>query len=165
MVIARAHAQDLGDSRAAAEALEEAHAISPENPAVRDELRAAYEKLHRWPRVVELLAEAGGLSADPVERAALRFAAADVALGRLRDEERGLPLLERALEDDPRHEQALAALVAVRTARGEWPLLDGVYARLIDRFAKLDDANRAWDACRKLGVLRRDKTSRPSRAR
>jgi tetratricopeptide (TPR) repeat protein len=157
-VIARAHAQDLGDIRAAAEALEEAHAISPENPDVRDELRAAYEKLHRWPRVVELLAEAGGLSADPVERAALRFAAADVALGRLRDEERGLPLLERALEDDPRHDQALQALVAVRSARGEWQALDGVYARLIDRFAKLDDANRAWDACRKLGVLRRDKT-------
>ena len=158
VVIARAHAQDLGDTRAAAEALEEAHAIAPDNRTVRDELRAAYEKLHRWPRVVELLAGAGGQSSDPVERAALRFAAADVALARLRDEERGLPLLERALEDDPRHDQALQALVAVRTARSEWQALDAVYARLIDRFAKLDDANRAWDACRKLGVLRRDKT-------
>jgi len=158
VVIARTHAQDLNDTRAAAEALEEAHAIAPDNRTVRDDLRAAYEKLHRWPRVVELLAGAGGLSSDPVERAALRFAAADVALARLRDEERGLPLLERALEDDPRHDQALQALVAVRTARSEWQALDAVYARLIDRFAKLDDANRAWDACRKLGVLRRDKT-------
>jgi tetratricopeptide (TPR) repeat protein len=158
VVIARAHAQDLGDTRAAAEALEEAHAIAPDNRTVRDDLRAAYEKLHRWPRVVELLAGAGGQSSDPVERAALRFAAADVALGRLRDEERGLPLLERALEDDPRHDQALQALVAVRTSRGDWQALDAVYAKLIDRFAKLDDATRAWDACRKLGVLRRDKT-------
>ncbi len=158
VVIARTHAQDLSDTRAAAEALEEAHAIAPDNRTVRDDLRAAYEKLHRWPRVVELLAGASGQSSDPVERAALRFAAADVALARLRDEERGLPLLARALEDDPRHDQALQALVAVRTARGEWQALDAVYARLIDRFAKLDDANRAWDACRKLGVLRRDKT-------
>jgi golgin subfamily B member 1 len=158
VVIARTHAQELGDTRAAAEALEEAHAIAPGNRAVLDDLRAAYEKLHRWPRVVELLAEAGGLSEDPITRAALRFAAADVALGRLRDEERGLSLLERALEDDPRHDQALQALVAVRSARNEWQALDAVYTRLIDRFAKLDDANRAWDACRKLGVLRRDRT-------
>lgn len=157
-VIARVHAEELGDLRAAAEALEEAHAIAPGNRAVLDDLRAAYEKLHRWPRVVELLAEAGGLSSDPVERAALRFEAADVALGRLRDEERGLALLERTLEDDPRHDKALLALVAVRTARGEWQALDAVYAQLVDRFAKLDDATRAWDACRKLGVLRRDKT-------
>jgi tetratricopeptide (TPR) repeat protein len=157
-VIARTHAQDLGDTRAAAEALEEAHAIAPGNRAILDDLRAAYEKLHRWPRVVELLAEAGGLSDDPITRAALRFAAADVALGRLRDEERGLALLERALEDDPRHDQALQALVAVRSGRNDWQALDAVYTRLIDRFAKLDDAGRAWDACRKLGVLRRDKT-------
>jgi tetratricopeptide (TPR) repeat protein len=158
VVIARTHAKDLGDARAAAEALEEAHAIVPGHRAVLEELRAAYEKMHRWPRVVELLAEAGGLAQDPVERAALRFAAADVALGRLRDEERGLALLERVLEDDPRHDKALQALVAVRTGRNEWHSLDAVYARLIDRFAKLDDAGRAWDACRKLGVLRRDKT-------
>jgi tetratricopeptide (TPR) repeat protein len=157
-VIARAHAEDLGDTRAAAEALEEAHAIAPGSRAILDDLRAAYEKLHRWPRVVELLAEAGGLSDNPIERAALRFEAADVALGRLRDEERGLALLERVLEDDPRHDKALLALVAVRTGRGEWQALDAVYARLVDRFAKLDDATRAWDACRKLGVLRRDKT-------
>ncbi len=157
-VIARVHAEDLGDTRAAAEALEEAHAIAPGNRTVLDDLRAAYEKLHRWPRVVELLAEAGGLTNNPIERAALRFEAADVALGRLRDEERGLALLERVLEDDPRHDKALLALVAVRTGRGEWRELDAVYAKLVDRFAKLDDATRAWDACRKLGVLRRDKT-------
>ena len=33
-----------------------------------------------------------------------------------------------------------------------------LHAQLVDRLAKLDDAERAWDACRKLGVLRRDKT-------
>ena len=52
---------------------------------------------------------------DAAERGALRFAAADVALGRIRDEERGLGLLDRALDDDPRHDKALHALVAVRT--------------------------------------------------
>lgn len=158
VAIARALADDLNDPRAAAEALEEAHAADPRNREVVEALRAAYEKLHRWPRVIDVLSDLADVTDDPRQRAALRFAAADVALGRLRDEERGLGLLDRALDDDPTHDQALHALVAVRTARGEWEALDAAYTRLVDRFARLRDVERAWDACRKLGVLRRDKT-------
>jgi tetratricopeptide (TPR) repeat protein len=158
LAIARIHSTEPGDPRAAAEALEEAHAIDPRDRVVFDALRAAYESLHRWPRVVEVLAELADITEDPSERAALRFAAADVALGRIRDEERGLGLLDRALDDDPRHDRALNALVAVRTARAEWNALDAAYTRMVDRFARLGDVERAWDTCRKLGALRRDKT-------
>ncbi|MGD0528144.1 MAG: hypothetical protein ABSE49_23625 [Polyangiaceae bacterium] len=158
LAIARTHATDLADPRGAAGALEEAHAVDPRDRAVFDALRAAYESLHRWPRVVEVLAELADITDDASERAALRFAAADVALGRIRDEDRGLSLLDRALDDDPRHDRALNALVAVRTARGEWEALDAGYTRMVDRFARLGDVERAWDTCRKLGVLRRDKT-------
>ena len=158
VAVARIYADELHDARAAAEALEEAHAVDPRDRLVVESLRAAYEKLHRWPRVVEVLAELADLTEDPAERGALRFAAADVALGRIRDEERGLGLLDRALDDDPRHDKALHALVAVRTSRGEWDALDAAYTRLVDRYARLGDAERAWDACRKLGALRRDRT-------
>jgi tetratricopeptide (TPR) repeat protein len=156
--IARAQHAALGDPRAAAETLEEARKVDPRDRAVAEALRDAYEKLHRWPRVVDVLAEIAELTTDPAERAAVRFAAADVALARLREEERGLGLLDRALDDDPTHDKALHALVAVRTGRSEWEPLDAAYTRLVDRFAKLGDAERAWDVCRKLGALRRDKT-------
>ncbi|HEY1695282.1 MAG TPA: hypothetical protein VGG39_24105 [Polyangiaceae bacterium] len=156
--IGQTQSEELHDSRAAAEALEEAHALAPRDVRVLESLRDEYEKLHRWPRVIDVLSELADAAEDPIERGALRFAAADVALGRLRDDERGLGLLDRALDDDPRHDKAVHALVAVRAARGEWDALDAAYTRLIDRFARLGDAERAWDACRKLGVLRRDKT-------
>ncbi|HEX8795364.1 MAG TPA: tetratricopeptide repeat protein [Polyangiaceae bacterium] len=158
LAIARAQQGELGDARAAAETLEEARRVDPRDLTVAEALREAYEKLHRWPRVVDVLAEIAELTTDPAQRAAVRFAAADVALGRLREEERGLGLLDRALDDDPTHDKALHALVAVRTTRNEWDALDAAYTRLIDRFAKLGDAERAWDVCRKLGALRRDKT-------
>jgi tetratricopeptide (TPR) repeat protein len=154
---ARSHADDLGDTRAAAEAYEQALAMAPKTRPVLEGLRVCYEKLSRWSRVVEVLAELAELDEDPKHRAELRFAAADVALGRLRDEERGLGLLDRALDDDATHDKALHALVAVRTARGEWQALDAAYARLVDSFARQGDVERAWDACRKLGALRRDK--------
>ncbi|MGH7297225.1 MAG: tetratricopeptide repeat protein, partial [Polyangiaceae bacterium] len=107
VAIARTCSEGLKDARTGAEALEEAHAIDPRDATVLAALRAAYEQLHRWPRVVEVLAETADLAADATERASLRFAAADVALGRLRDEERGLGLLDRALDDDPTHDKAL----------------------------------------------------------
>jgi tetratricopeptide (TPR) repeat protein len=156
--IARAYDGEMGDARAAAETLEEAHAALPRDRTVLEALRVAYERLHRWPRVAEVLSDLADLAETAAERGALRFAAADVALGRLRDEDRGLALLDRALDDDPAHDRALHALVAVRSARGEWVALDGAYTRLVDRFARMGDVERAWDACRKLGALRRDKT-------
>src|SRR5439155_829613 len=87
----------------------------------------------------------------------IRFARADVMLARLRDEARGVELLELALEDDPTHERALHALVAVRTAKQDWTSLDAFYGKFIDRLAHLHDKERAWDACRKLAILRRNK--------
>jgi tetratricopeptide (TPR) repeat protein len=154
---ARSHAEDLGDTRGAAEAYEQALTMAPKTRAVLEGLRVCYEKLSRWSRVVEVLSELAEIEEDAKQRAELRFAAADVALGRLRDEERGLGLLDRALDDDATHDKALHALVAVRTARGEWQALDAAYARLVDSFARGGDVERAWDTCRKLGALRRDK--------
>jgi tetratricopeptide (TPR) repeat protein len=158
LAIARTHSEEPADPRAAAEALEEAHSIAPRDRVVFEELRASYEKLHRWPRVVEVIAELADITQNAAERGALRFIAADVALGRIRDEDRGLALLERALEDDPTLDRALDALVSVRTRHGEWNALDTAFANLVDRFARLGDVERAWDTCRKLGALRRDKT-------
>jgi tetratricopeptide (TPR) repeat protein len=158
VAIARAYIEELGELRPAAEALEEARAISPAHREAFELLLAAYEKLQRWHRIVDVLSERADITEAASERSALRFAAADVALGRLRDEDRSMLLLERALQDDPAHDRALQALAVVRASRGEWQALDATYARLVDRFARQDDALRAWDTCRKLGALRRDKT-------
>ena len=148
---------ELTDARAAIESLEKARERKPEDVDVLRSLRGLYEHIHRWPKVVEIL---GALCTEAEEanvRGALRFAQADIALGRLRDENRGLGFLEAALEEDPTHEKALVALVAVRTRLGQWTDLERVYARLIDRFAERGDAERAFDLCKRLGTLRRDK--------
>jgi tetratricopeptide (TPR) repeat protein len=155
--IARIQADELKDARGAITALEEARDLEPRRRDLLERLHAAYEAVHRWPKVVEILGALCDATDAPAERAALRFAQADIALARTRDEARGLELLEAALEDDPTHDKALVALVAVRTARQEWADLDRAYTKLVERFAKMSDVERAWDVCRRLGVLRRDK--------
>jgi tetratricopeptide (TPR) repeat protein len=157
LAIAHIHSVELGDGAAAVSALEEAHAIAPRNRAVADALLEAHEARQQWSRVVDLTSEIAELTLDRTERRELRFAAADRALAALHDEARGLALLERALDDDPTNDRALSALVAVRGARGEWIDLDATLTSLAERFAQLGDGERAWDACCKLGALRRDR--------
>ncbi len=155
--IADIHADQLQDTSAAAEALDQALAIEGKGRASLEGLRGAYEKLQRWPRVVDVLRELAEGTDEAKERSSARFAAADVALTRARDEVCGLRLLEQALDDDPANDKALRALIAVRSSRGEWAEVEPVYTRLTDRLAATGDVERAWDVSRRLGVLRRDK--------
>jgi tetratricopeptide (TPR) repeat protein len=146
----------LDDARGAALALEEARLALPEDRDVSDRLCRLYEAEGNWTRLFELLGELGSAARDRRERAELRFRQADVALGRLRDEARGIACLRSCLDEEPANDQALSALVAVCSRRQEWALLDDVYAKMIDRFATSGDADRAWRTCQRLGLLRRD---------
>jgi tetratricopeptide (TPR) repeat protein len=155
--LAEVQRTDLTDTRAAIESLEKARDLKPDDIEVLRTLRQLYENIHRWPKVVETLGAICTETEDARERGLLRFAQADMALGRLRDEPRGLGFLEAALEEDPTHEKALVALVAVRTKLQQWVELERIYARLIDRHAERGDVERAFDLCKRLGTLRRDK--------
>jgi tetratricopeptide (TPR) repeat protein len=149
--------EDAKDLRTAVQVLEEARAIRPAEPVLLTALRAGYEALRQWSKVVEVLgamAEAAPLLHDKAQR---RFEQADVLLGRLRDEEVGLGVLAAALDEDPTHERALSAMVAVHSRREEWREIEKVYQKLVDAFALREDATRAWEICKKLGQLRRDK--------
>ncbi len=149
--------ESANDLRTAVEVLEEARAVRPTEPTLLTALRAGYEALRQWTKMVEVLgvmAESAPLLHDKAQR---RFEQADVLLGRLRDEEVGLAVLASALEDDPTHERALAAMIAVHSRREEWRDLGKLYEKLIDAFAHREDAGRAWDICKRLGQLRRDK--------
>ena len=154
--IAAVQEKQLGDPRAATLTLERAHGLAPDDREVTAQLRALYTQLQRWGKVVDLLESACAAQKAKVDRAALRFEQADIVLERLRDEARATELLEQALDDDPRHEKALSTLIAVRSSKEQWGALDQMLTRLIDRYAKLGDKARAWDACRRLGALRRD---------
>ena len=155
--IASIYEVDLKDARGAIDQLEMAVELRRGDLTLLARLRALYESLHRWPKVTETLAAMCDASPHGPARAELRFAQADIVLGRLRDESRGIALLEQAIVDAPTHDRAVHALVSVRTARQEWRELERLYAEIIDACARLGDKERAWDACRKLGVVRRDK--------
>jgi tetratricopeptide (TPR) repeat protein len=156
--------EKLHDARGALDALEAARGGAAGDVALLGRIRTIYERMQRWPQVVDVLGDLCRETSDPKARGELRFVQADIALARLRDEPRGLSFLDAALEEDPAHEKALQALVVVRERRHEWPALERAFARLIDRHAERGDVERAWDMCKRLGVLRRDQIGDPASA-
>jgi tetratricopeptide (TPR) repeat protein len=144
------------DPRGASEALERARELGAPADEVLPRLRRIYEALHRWNKVADIEGALADAATGPA-RAMHRFAQADVLLGRLRDEEHGAEILERVLDDDPSHDKALAALVAVRTRQDRLADLARTYAKLVDKHAARGDVEGAHDACRRLALLRRDK--------
>lgn len=137
--------------------LEIASVHRPHDVGILIKLRDFYLATRAWAKYLTTLDDLVSISTDARHRGTFRFAQADVVLGRLREEPRGLAFLEMALDEDPQCDRALSALVAVRTRREEWAELAAVYEKLIDRYAGLGDRDRAYEVCRKLGILRRDR--------
>ncbi len=149
--------REAQDPKKAAEVLESATFVRPDDVGLQLKLRLLYEGMGAWKKVLEVLETLVRISEKPRERGNYRFNQADIVLGRFRDEPRGLAFLELALDEDPQNDRALSAFIAVRTRREEWAELAAIYERLVDRFAGLGDRERAWEVCKKLGVLRRDR--------
>lgn len=147
----------LSDAKRAAEVLELAGLVAPGNLEVLRRLNTLYGVMKMWAKQLDVLDELCRAEPSDEARGAHRLAQAEIMAGRLRDEPKALAFLELALSDDPQNDRALSMLVALRTKREEWAELASVYERLIDKFAAFGDRERAWDVCRKLGTIRRDR--------
>jgi len=117
IAIARILQVELADASGAIDALEEARAIEPHRVGVLQALRRGYERRGSWEKVFEVTGTLADLAASPTERAELRVAQAQVALDQLHDHDTALALLEKALENDPTHERALAVFDALHALR------------------------------------------------
>lgn len=156
-LIAEIEETRLGGLEKAMPTLEEAQRHRPEDIGILLKLRDGYAAARAWPKVLKTLDELVRVASEAKHRGGFRFAQADIVLGRLREEPRGVAFLEMALDEDPQNDRALSALVAVRSRREEWAELAAVYETLIDRYAGLGDQERAFEVARKLGTLRRDR--------
>jgi tetratricopeptide (TPR) repeat protein len=119
VAIARILQAELHDAESAIQALEVARAIDRSRLGVLQALRRGYESLGRWENAAEVIGTMAEVAGSSAERASLRYAQSRVALDQLGDEGRAIASLEAALEEDPTHAEAAAALTRLRSARGE----------------------------------------------
>jgi tetratricopeptide (TPR) repeat protein len=116
VAIARILQQELSDAPGAVAALEEARTLEPRRSSLLHNLKRGYELLGRWASAIEAAGAQAAITPMPVDRAALRFEMARMALEHLEDEDRAVNLLEQALEDDPSLTEARSLLTRLRSS-------------------------------------------------
>ncbi len=116
VAIARILQAEFGDADGAIEALEMARAMEPRPINVLLALRRGYERLGRWPQLLEVMGALAGFTESPVERAAIRFAGARIALERMGRGDWAIEWLRAAVADDPTNSDAAAALRQMQLA-------------------------------------------------
>jgi golgin subfamily B member 1 len=151
--IARLTLEKLRDFEGAVKHLEAARALDGDNEDVLEALRRSYRVLKSWPELIDVTGALAERAPTGAERAARRFAQAQIARKHLEDADATLGFLLAALEDDATHDEALDDLCAMRAARQEEPLLERELSSVLQRLLTDGEDERATDLARRIASL------------
>lgn len=148
----------------AAEVYEEARAIRPNDLPILYRLLALHQNLGQWAHVFDVLRSISEIEGDPVRRAKTLYTMAQIARDELADRGAALGLFEQALDVDPSHLVAFERIVRMLTEDRDWPGLERMYARMIERALKGDDTTLQHALYKQVGLVYRDRLKRPDLA-
>ncbi len=160
--------ESASDLRTAVQVLRRgARAIRPTELVLLTALRAGYEALKQWSKLVDVIGAIAEIEPLLHDKAQRRFEQADLLLGRLRCGTRrwGPRSSRRRFEDDPTHERALAAMVAVHLAARRVARPGAGLREARGRLRPPGGRRARVEVCKKLGQLRRRTSLRTGRGR
>jgi len=157
-----------GDEPRARATYERARAIRPDDLPVLGALRRLYESANAIEDAVQARRRIAEVTQDPSAKAREYFSLGQYLLEDLHDEDRGLPMLDLALESDPSLLEPLALIAQVLADRQEWGQLELAYRRMLNRILRIPSVavrrEVKWELCRRLGFLFRDHLEDPASA-
>jgi tetratricopeptide (TPR) repeat protein len=151
--LARLTLEKLRDMPGAVRHLEAARALDGRSEDVLEALRRSYRVLGRWSELIDVTGALAEIAPSATERAARRFAQAQIARKHGEDLLLATGFLHQALADDPTHDEALEVLCEVRTTRHEEELLEKELGTLLARLLTLGEDDRAADVARRISSL------------
>jgi tetratricopeptide (TPR) repeat protein len=152
-LLARMTMEKLGDMAGAVEHLEAARGVDGRDEDVLEALRRSYKVLARWQELIDVTGALAERAPTSTERAARRFAQAQIAKRELDDADQAVRFLWAALEADPTHDEALDLLCEIEAGRGELDGLAHGLASVLERLLDLGEDERGMDVARRLSSL------------
>jgi pentatricopeptide repeat protein len=120
LAISEVWERQIGNAEGAAEILEKVLARDAKNVSAITQLARIYEAAGEWDKCAQALERAAALLPTGRPAAELYFRMGRVEAERSGDEARAEPHLARAIEFDPAHKEALAALEQLARGRTDW---------------------------------------------
>ena len=159
----------LRDPYQAIDAFLAASRVDPGDLKVTEALLALYHETKQAQKAGDVMArmlEAPEVKGDPVRAARLHVALGEICRDELEDKGKALRHMEEALDANPRHVQAFAAIEAMLAEEKRWPELEQAYVRMIQRLPKAPEFAAARLALwKELGELYRRVLANPEGAR
>jgi tetratricopeptide (TPR) repeat protein len=152
-LLARMTAEKLRDMAGAVLHLEAARDVDGRDEDVLEALRRSYKVLARWQELIDVTGALAERAPTSTERAARRFAQAQIASEQLDDAGQAVRFLWAALEADPTHDEALDLLCEIEIGRGEIEGLSHGLASVLERLLDLGEDERGMDVARRLSSL------------
>ena len=167
--VAEAATKKPGEEAFAAEVYELARQLRPKDLPTLHKLLGLYPKLGGWRPLFDVLRAIADADLDPVRRAKTLFTMAQLAKDQLADRRSALRLFEQALDADPSHLVAFENIVRLLTEDRDWPGLEQMYARMIERSLARGatdekDKKLLLALYKQIGLVYRDRLQSPQRA-
>ena len=153
----------LGNRDEAARRYAEALELQEDNRNVLTKLMAVYSEAKDWSRLVEVILRIAEFVEESGPLGKYYLTAASIAHRELKRHAEAADYYERALEADPKLQDAFDGLVQCLTEAEDWESLCDAYRAQLERGREASAEQRAawWDA---LGETLRDKLGRPAEA-
>ena len=129
------YAQELGDQQRALGAYHEAIGLAPTSHKLLHKTLDIYSAQKDWRRAVECLERIAGTASSPDRRAKYFYAAAVIGRDELGDRDVAAEHFAKALEEDPDHPKAFAALDAILEEKGDYKALARSYRKRLKKVA------------------------------
>lgn len=113
-------------------------AVEPRNRRASQHLERHYRAARRWPELIKVYEQRADSAATKEERISALLALADLYVKELANNEAAVEAHKKALGIDPANARALAALVALYTARQDWQALIKLYEQALKARQRTD---------------------------
>jgi tetratricopeptide (TPR) repeat protein len=124
----------LGDSEAAARALERGLSADEQDPELRQRLRTLYTTMESWDRLAQLVARDAEYATDPVAKVRLLREGAEIHASKRRDFASAAELLERASAAKPEDRELLLQLCDAYSASGRGRAAAEVLEKIVQSY-------------------------------
>lgn len=152
--------EQIGNSKKAVEAYQDALDLRAEDQAVLHKLLVAYQSTRRWEEAIDVIQRISDLDERKVAKAKYAYTVGVICRDELKDIDRALQYFDASLDIDPTQLKAFEAINKVFTQKKDWKQLERAFRKMLHRVVGKGETDLEFNLWHNLGVIYRDRQAK-----